>query len=303
MEAEKETRLHDRELATDYGGPCYEVFDEYRLWPALLDKLGSQFEFRLKQIALHDRTGKLVSVPQIRTNSILASILSDLVLSRKVSLLSGFVTPLFTILTFSSETIEDYRIAKTKLKARIEDVLGFYSAHSPFYPSDKGTILLLYLPLGYQAMASTSLKIYKKIFDKLKADFVSPSVRVCVIQLFDPSPEVAADLLLENADALGSFDSQLVKFFDTFRELLAQTFHDRSIAYEESLKAVMASGIVDDIALSKLILAKESNAFFHQQFGLTVCFTSRQCDLVLLRINLWLYMTNLKPLLTKISKK
>jgi hypothetical protein len=194
--------------------------------------------------------------------------------------------PLVRIILFSCETLEDYKSRKQDLKSIVET----YSASSN--PLDPHTVLL-YLPLGSQAMVASTTKmsraqsaaaamaglvgvgssmndptaVYRKVFDKVKSDFQKEEKLKCsMVQLFDPNVGDEAESSKGSRSSM-DLDLQWTNLAQTIKQAIVNSFQDRAEALEQSIRTHDA-GRSDPKTMdySALFCLKESFALMYTQF-------------------------------------
>lgn len=233
----------------------FQVIDHYSIWEVVEEMLVQRMPLKWFQVV--DSSGAKVVVEDMRVMSVSA-------LSSENLKGEWHRFPLFSVVTVTAETMEDYMVAQPLLKKRFEESKKRMKSSSPFGLSNEWVIL--YIPLGSQMMASSTSDVYDKVMERVKEDFASDYIHCCSVQLFDLSAAVVDKGMQEKAklsDAL-KWDG----FLKLIQQILARAFRNRSLAYEEELGQRVDGGFNRFEYFSSFFILKSSYAQFSLQFHL-----------------------------------
>ncbi|GMF22656.1 unnamed protein product [Phytophthora lilii] len=170
--------------------------------------------------------------------------------------------PLSAVYLVKCEDLEGYRAARAPLAAWV-DVMA----------ANKVEWLVLYVPLGTRPKAAGNAPnpVYKKIFDRLRADFAHKRAAVGPASAGLLQERVCKIDTLEGTSVLGQqqqHESQWTELLLRLRRCVMDAFQTKCFQYEESLRVLDAKRGATGWDFGAFFLAKERLALMYQQMYL-----------------------------------
>jgi hypothetical protein len=254
------------------------VLDSASLWPLITQKIKLD---QLKGIVFKDhRTGVNAIVPDsihtpIVTVTDIAHSFGPVQLP-SISLSSAHTAPLARLVLLSAESLEEYKSKKAALRETMESITVFHNGSGNNFLDPH--VVLIYLPLGAQAMISgnaiAGAAVYKKIFEKIKSDFGRMlRVKICCFHVFDPSAKsIESGVKSQTPEQ----EDQTATLLNMIKLTIASSFQERCYLFDEHLRLLSSQRNSPIWDYASFFVTKESFALTLLQLNQYVNFFAKK---------------------------